>query len=351
MSKKFILSAVVIGAVSAFSFGQTPRKSPTPQSSPKLPVVTGNEGRKYEVQKTDSLTLAAPASLETILIEAEKQIENYGLTFKDLLATETKTFARYDREGNAKDQTTVESDFLVYQSPKNEKVSSELRNVVRVDGKAVPDSQARSEKFLGELQKASTLESELEKIQKEGARYDKTLEVYGLTLFEAGVLDSALRPYFDFQMTGSENYDGREVYVVSYQQTRKSPFVTLNGSTPESQNNGFDFKLDVPGNLKKSDAFLRGKLWIDKETYQIRREQRELTVQADEPLVLLANDFVYQSSEYGILVPKQIVVTTNALKKIKDTDRYEAVKETSLSFDYSKFRKTETDVKILDDTN
>jgi hypothetical protein len=347
MNRKFILSVIAGGLFSATLLGQTP--TPTPQVQTTINSGGGSElpkGRDFK-----SISKPAPQDLQTILTEAEKQIQNYGLTFKDLLATETKTFARYDKEGNAKDQTTVESDFLVYQSPRNENVASELRNVVKVNGKPVPDSQSRSEKFLGELQKASTLESELEKIQKEGARYDKTLEVYGLTLYEGGVLDAELRPFFDFQMAGSETYDGSEVYVINYQQTRKSPFVTLNGSTPESKSNGFDFQLDVPGSLKKSDPLLRGKLWIDKQTYQIRREQRELTVQTDEPLVLLANDFVYQSSEYGILVPKQIVVTTNLLKRDKDTDRYQAVKDSSLSFEYSKFRKTETDVKILDDTN
>lgn len=351
MNKKFIWTAIIVGLNCFNIFGQSPRKSPTPKPTPQTQTVIISDGVDNLPRTASPSAILTPPSLDTILTEAQKQVENYERTFKDLLATETKTFVKYDKNGDSKDQTTVESEFLVYQSPKAENVTTELRNVVAVDGKLVPDSSARSEKFLAELQKTTTLESELQKIEKEGARYDKTLEVYGLTLFEAGVLDEKLRPYFDFKIAGSENYDGNDVYIISYQQTKKSPFVTLNGATPESTDNGFDFQLDVPGDLKKSDPLLRGKLWIDKQTYQIRREQRELTVQDVEPLVLLVNDFNFQASDYGILVPKHIIVTTNLLKKDKDTDRYRTIKDTSVSFDYSKFKKTNTDVKILDDTN
>ena len=346
MNGKFICAALMTGLLGLNVFAQSARKSPTPQPSPVLTIITDDGQKNIPAlpAPNSSLTL----SLDTILNEAQKQVENYKQTFKDLLATETKTFVRYEKDGDAKNPTVIESDFLVYQSPKEPDVTSELRNVVKVDGKPVPDSQSRSERFQAELQKATTVEGELEKIQKEGARYDKTLEVSGSTLFEGGVLNEKLRPYFDFKLLNSENYDGSDVYVISYQQTKESPFVTLNGTSQESAEDGFDFKLEVPGALKNANAFLRGKLWIDKQNYQIHRELRELTVQANAPLVLLTNDFRYQNSDYGILVPKQISVTINLLKKDKDTDRYQIVKDTNLTFDYSKFRKTNTDVKVLD---
>lgn len=348
MNKKFIYGAIIFCASGFYAVGQTP----TPQPSPQAQTVVISDGVKDLPKGTSfSSVLKTPPTVETILTEAEKQTANYRETFRDLLATETKTFEKFDKEGSPKDQTVVESDFLVYQSPMDTATTLELRNVVKVGGKPVPDSQSRSQRFLAELQKTSSPESELEKIQKEGARYDKTLETYGLTLFEGRILSEKLRPYFDFKLVGEENLQGEDVYVVSYQQTRKSPFITLNGGSDDSREFGLDFKLDVPGALKKSDAFVRGKLWIDKQTYQIRRELRELTVQGDEPLVLLAMDFIYQPSDYGILVPKQISLQSNVLKKDKETSRYNAVKDTNLNFDYSKFRKTSTDVKVLDDNN
>jgi hypothetical protein len=72
-------------------------------------------------------------------------------------------------------------------------------------------------------------------------------------------------------------------------------------------------------------------------------------VQAAQPLVLLKTTFDYQQSEYGILVPKQILLTSNTLRKTSDANQYVAVKDMSVNFDYSRFRKTNVDIKILDD--
>src|SRR5262245_6887801 len=99
------------------------------------------------------------ANLETILTEARKQTVNYQETFKNLLAIETKTFEEYGKDGEVKYQNVVESNFLVYQSSKDRKISSELRNVIKVDGKLVPNSKERSERLFAELQKTSTLKS------------------------------------------------------------------------------------------------------------------------------------------------------------------------------------------------
>jgi hypothetical protein len=86
-----------------------------------------------------------------------------------------------------------------------------------------------------------------------------------------------------------------------------------------SGNPAFEFKIDVPGALKNADKFLRGKLWIDAKTFQIRREEQELTVQAQEPVIVLSSIFEYQSSDYGLLVPKRIFVTFYDLKNKKAT--------------------------------
>jgi hypothetical protein len=50
------------------------------------------------------------------------------------LAVETKTFEKYDKNGELKDETVIESNFFVYQSSKDEKTSAELRNVIKATG-------------------------------------------------------------------------------------------------------------------------------------------------------------------------------------------------------------------------
>ena len=111
MSKKILFVIFILSAFSAFA--QDTQTMPTPQPS--------------------------PPSLDTIFGEAAKQTDIYRETFRDLLATETKTFERYEKNGDLEDQTKVESNFFVYQSSKDGKTSSELRNVVKVDDELVPE--------------------------------------------------------------------------------------------------------------------------------------------------------------------------------------------------------------------
>lgn len=285
-------------------------------------------------------------NLEKILSEAEKQTTNYREAFKNLLAVETKTFEKFAKNGEVKDRTIIESNFFVYQSSKNENISSELRNIIKVNDKPIPDSQSRADRFLGELQKAKTIESELEKIQNEGSRYDKTWEISGLTLYQAFILSEKNRPYFDFDLIGTENLGDSEVFVISYRQTKKSPHIAIN-EKPKGASASFD--VNIPSSLKKSDVFLQGKLWIDAKTFQIRREQRDLVVQSDAPLVAMENILEYQPGNFELLVPKQISVTENAIRK--NSNQYAVSKNTRITFDYSQFRKSDTEVIIIDDEN
>lgn len=295
-------------------------------------------------------TQTTPVSLENILSESQKQSENYRETFRNLLADEVKTFEEFDKKGEPERKTTVRSSFLVYQSGKNQAATAELRNVLEVNGKLIPDSQKRGEEFLAELDKQRTLESELQKLQKESAKFDKTWEVYGLTLNQAVALAPNLRSVFDFQLVGTENIGGNDVYVVSYQQKSKSPFITVNEKERNTAVNelSVNFNLSIPGELKKSDILLRGKLWIDAKTFQIRREERELVARAADPVMLLSSVFDYQTSEFGILVPKTISMTIFNAKKEKG-DRFNSLKDSIISFEYSKFRQTNVEVRILDD--
>lgn len=287
--------------------------------------------------------------LETILSEANKQSEIYRETFKNLLADELKTFEDFDKRGESEGKTTVKSSLLVYQSGKSANSTAELRNVLEVNGKPIPDSQRRGEEFLAELDKEKTLESELKKLQKESSKYDKTWLVYGLTLNQAVVLAPNLRPSFDFQLVGTENFGGAEVYVVHFQQKAKSPQIAVNEKQNKASNElGLSFEINVPGELKKEGVLMRGKLWIDAKTYQIWREESELIARVNDPVLLLSSNFEYQPSEFGIQLPKTISVTVYKPKK-ETGNKYSSLKDSSINFEYSNFRQTNVEVRILDD--
>lgn len=290
-----------------------------------------------------------PPSLDAILGEAVKQTENYRETFRDLLGVETKTFERYEKNGDLDDETKVESNFFVYQSSKDGRTSSELRNVIKVDDELVPNSQARADRFLGELQKTKTVKKELDKIEDEGLRYDKTFIISGLTLYQAIPLAENMRPYFEFNLTGAENYRGREAYLVSYRQTRKSPFITIDEKKSKEPGLRADFDLNLPGSLKKKEKFLQGKLWIDAQTFQILREEREIVVQASPPLVMQKAVFEYEPSKYEIFVPKKIIFTDYNVKRGSSKNDLIPYKFAQITFDYSEFKKTDVEIEILDD--
>ncbi len=299
-------------------------------------------------QEMQTMPSPTPPNLDTILNEAAKQTQNYREAFRDLLATETKTFVSYKKNGNLDDTKKVESNFFVYQSSKNRQ-TSELRNIVKVDDKLIPNSQERANRFLGELQKTKTVEKELEKIQDESLRYDKSFIISGLTIFEAIALAENLRPSFDFNLIGLENYKGRDVYKVGYRQTRKTPYITINEKRSDEATFKADFDVNLPGSLKKSEKFLQGKLWLDAETFQLVREERQIVVQADTPLVVQETIFEFAPSQYEIFVPKKIVFTDYSVKKGSDKNNFTTSKNAQMTFDYSEFKKTDVEIEVLDD--
>ena len=313
---KFLFSTILICAFTNFAFGQT--------NSPL-------------------------ADVATIVQKAEAQTEVYVEEFKNLLATETKTFEQFDKNGAVKKQSVIEANFIVYQSLRDKNIISEFRNIIKVDGKSVADKERTPDEFFAQIQKTGSIEKELQKIQKESSRYDKNLEIQGLTLLQAPVLSDNIRPYFDFQLVSTETIQGNEVFVVSYRQTKKSPYISVNEKDSKTSELSLNFKLDVPDALKKSGVFLRGKLWIDAKTFQLWREERELTAQTANPLVILRTDFEYQPSDYGILVPKQISLVQFNVKKGSQKNQFTTIKNTKVNFDYSRFTKTNVEVKILDD--
>lgn len=358
MSKKsiFIFAAVFLLTISAF--GQTPKELPTPRPSPKPAEIrtTIITDEVKQLPKSPSFsTILKPLSeptIETILIEAEKQTVVYRENFNNILAEETKTFEEYKKDGKLKNSRTIESNFLAYQSAKETDSVVEYRNVTKVDGKTVGDNDKRTQDFFEGVLKSATAEQELKKIQQESSRYDKNLDISGLTLNQAPVLLAHIRPFFDFQQLGKETIGGSEVFIIGYKQKSKSPYVIFNDEKAEPDDFSIGFEVDLPDSIKEANALLRGKLWIDAKTFQLLREERELTIQPDglnAPLTVIKTDFEYEKSNLEIVLPKKITLVDYAVKR-KDKE-ITAVQDTRVVFAYSKFTKSDVDVKSGDVKN
>jgi hypothetical protein len=315
-----ITAAFFIFTFSIFVFAQNP---PLPEASP---------------------TPAPTPTLQEIIDKAEAQTRVYVETFKNLLSEERKTFEIYDKRGEIKKRRNVVSTFIVYPLSKDENQITEFRNVVAVDGKNLEKTDQRAQDFFEQIVKVESSKKELEKLQDESLRFDQDIYISGLTLFQSLVLSQDLRSFFEFNIEGKEQIAGTETYVVSYRQTKQSPYITINS---EKERDGgkltqnFDIQVDKKSDLNER---MRGKLWIDADTFQIRREQREVTIQPEgfvSPMVVIEDNFEFQKSDFGILTPKKI---THLHYRVKLKDKA-AVKEGKVIFEYEKFTKPDVEVK------
>ena len=288
------------------------------------------------------------ASIQTIPVDdvvkrAAIQVPNYLSTFRNLISQETKTFTRYSKDGDVKKTKKVVSTFIVYPSAKDENRIAEYRNIISVDGKPVGNPEARAKDFFERVVKSESSQAELKKIEDESSRYDE-IAVNGLTLFEGVPLLEHLRQYFNYKLNGTEKIDGYDAYRIDYEQVRASRYISIDESSVPS-----DGKMPVIYELESgisgpANERLRGTLWIDANTLQIRREKRQMTIQPENfarPVVAADNEFEYQNSDFGILTPRRITYTSYRIERKNDT----SVKEDGITLEYEKFTRPDVEVK------
>ena len=279
-----------------------------------------------------------------IVAKAGEQRKVYVEEFKNLLSQETKKFEIYDKKGAVKKSRTVTSTFIVYQLSKGDNRVAEYRHVIAVDGKPLDNADKRAQDFFEKIEKVESLGKELKKLHDESLRHDLDILVNGFTLFQSVALVEKVRPFLEFKLEGREILDGAEVLVVSYRQTRQSPFIVINskkGSPNVVPSLKYDVGLEDDVDFKER---LSGKFWIDASTFQVWREQRLITLQPENfavPVPLAEDVFEFQKSDFGILTPKKISHTQYELKKKDRT----SIKEGRVVFEYEKFTKPDVEVK------
>lgn len=285
----------------------------------------------------------ATMSLNDLLDRADKETQKYVETFKNLLSEESKTIDIYDKNGGVKKTTSIKSTFIVYQLTKDQDRVIEFRNVLSVDGKPLPDADRRAQDFFAKVVSSESSKKEIEQLAKESSRYDGDLVISGMTLFQSPVLSANLRPFFEFKLGATIIIDGTPVYEVSYRQTRETSLISVNNKNDDPGNRGFQYEVDSDVG-KDLNARVRGTLWIDAATFQVRREHRELTVQPDgagSPMPAIVNDFDFQPSDFGILTPKKI---THIQSRVRSKGEL-PVKQIGVTMEYSNFSKPDVEVK------
>lgn len=282
--------------------------------------------------------------IEDILTNASQQASNYYETFKNLLTEETKVFETFDKNGGKKIKRTVASTFIVYGLQNADGQIAEFRNVTTVDGKPIGSTENRTQSFFEKVARAGSSVKEREQLADESLRYDPEIKIDGLTLFQAVPLAVNIRPALEFTRLPDETLDGRKVIVIAYKQVKPSSVIRT--STDVSSNSAetvmaFDLDLKIePAGTER----LRGTFWIDPETFQTRREVRELIAQPENfpsPVVISRTEFSYADSMFDILTPASIVYTDYNLDKKKHI----SVPDLRVTFTYSKFSRADVEVK------
>jgi hypothetical protein len=233
--------------------------------------------------------------LEALLTTARANISSFPTVFKDLAAEETKTVEIYEKPGALSGKRRIVSDFIVYQSQRDPAVMTEYRNVREVDGVAVSRRDERAIKLFERLAKADSIIKELNRIHREGSRYDFGWKYEGFTLLRGMPLQKELHTSFNFDVEGREQINGRDVIVVRFRPAPQSPNPKVS--------------VDWLSDFKLSDPRYRGRLWLDVQTAQLWREEVELVMRsstAPDPLVVSRFEFHYAPSSFEVWVPERM---------------------------------------------
>jgi Sec-independent protein translocase protein TatA len=283
-----------------------------------------------------SLAQQTPQSdpeLTELIRRARLSMSEYKTRFKDLTAEEEQTIEEYDSQGKLEKQRRISSDLVVYQSQVNPAEMFEYRDVKAVDGVAVKKREARLVNILNKSSKADSVKKEFDRISRESRRYDLGNSFYGMTLNQGMSLEENVRDAFQFTLAGREQIGGRDVTVIDYQQVSQSPSLT------------FDLKA-LPGPLKGATGFFRGRLWLDAETAQIRKEVREFTLRLPsqgDPLVMHRFELEYAESRFGFLTPQRIVINNFTRGRTGADKKPELLLGGKITFAYGAFTRFAVD--------
>jgi hypothetical protein len=277
-----------------------------------------------------------PDELKDLLRRAGFSVNEYKARFKDLTAEEEQRLEEYDRDGKLKKQRRIASDLVIYQSQLDPTKMVEYRDVKSVDGVAIKKREARLMGILNRSAKADSVKKELERINRESSRYDLNYSFYGMTLNQGLPLYENTREFFQFKLGGREQVNGHDAVVIEYQQVSQSPDLA--------------FKLSsLPSELKGAGTLFRGRLWLDPETAQIRREVREMTLEhpsLSRSLIMMRYDLDYADSRFGFLTPKRIAISTYNHGRTGADKKPELLLGGKVTFEYGAF--TRFDVETPD---
>ena len=249
---------------------------------------------------TQSRGHGAQTELSDLLDRASKRVEEYRSLFKDLTTEEIKTTEIFNRRGEVTEKKVVLSDFFVYQSRFDDQAIYEYRPARSINSKPVANREENVQKLFNKLARADTAEKEGEILYEENRKGHLRYWYFHLTLHPAVAFYKQSQRYYDFEIIGREEIEGRETVIIGYTWKDARP---LNHREFIGKRMSSDFKSGI--------LRFRGRYWLDAESARMLRAENEDTLEFNdtkEPLVAIRRLYEYAPSSYDITAPKRIVV-------------------------------------------
>ena len=202
-----------------------------------------------------------------------------------------------DSSDRVKKRREIVSDLLVWQSSRtSEGQTAEYRDVRSVDGKPVNNRDKRILDIIRQAGKTDSVEKEIALINRESLRYDDGCSSNNTTVHPGSI---GISDHFRVEWAGRDQIGGSEVVMIDYREVGSSIWGAL-----------------MSGKYKQmglSAVFVRGRLWLDATTTQLRQERFEVAgvhpaVSEPVTLVRLRRENTEANNSFGILTPQRIVI-------------------------------------------
>ena len=262
-------------------------------------------------------------SLDDLRARAGAYVVDYHQRLAAIVAEEhyvqrsvtTATGARPQADGKDVEQRTLRSDFMLLPGMAGEEAWFAFRDVFEVDGQPVSSQRGRLEQWLSGPR--SNFMRNARALALEQARHNlgpitRTINVPTLAL---EILMPARQERFRFRQTGTQNANGIQATVVTFEERRRPTMIR----TPEGR-----------------DLRARGALWIEPTTGRVVRTELRTGESGRDPV------------EGTIVVEYAFVPRLDLLVPVRMDERYAGRgTEISCTATYSNFRRFETEARII----
>lgn len=286
-------------------------------------------------------------NLDELIKKAENATIQYTIAFKNISADELKTLVYYKTDGRIDETRIIKSNFIVYQSPRNNRID-EFRNPLEYNGKKVSLTDEKIADFFEKLAKANSDAKERDKLRSEGNRYDGQFRSWGMTLSQITPFFK-LKSFFDFNIIGQEEIEGHKIIKIKYLQNKQTLFYKVSPTKEElkAEPDGWRFDTLISDDLRPTNPKMFGEIWLDAETGQIWKNSFQIEVnpiKLSKPVLSSEYTYEYQPSKFGILTPK-IFQTVSYRIQGKNNDTLKITKVTDRKFEYSNYAQIDTEIK------